>query len=124
MTLVSEGRHPGHFLLSEANGTRSRDVVTLLAGSGSLAAGAILGRVTASQKFAPHDPTEDDGRETAVAVLLANVEVPALADVEAVVIVRDAEVKAATLGYSAATDTAPEKAAVLAALAAVGIIGR
>lgn len=124
MPLITEGRHPGHFLLSEASGTRSRDVVTLVAGSGSLAAGAVLGRITTSKKFAPHDPTEVDGRETALAVLLVNVEVPALADVEAVVIARDAEVKAATLGFSAVTDTAPEKAAVLAALAEVGIIGR
>lgn len=124
MTLVSEGRRPGHFLLSEANGTRSRDVATLIAGSGSLAAGLVLGRITASKKLAPHDPAGNDGRETAVAVLLANVDVPAAADIEAVVIARDAEVKAVSLGFAAATDTAPEKAAVLAALAAVGIIGR
>lgn len=124
MTLTSEGRHPGHFLLSEASGTRSRDVVTLLAGSGSLEAGAVLGRITATGKYAPHDPAEDDGRETAAAVLLAGVDVPALADVDAVAIVRDAEVKSGALGFATATDTAPEKSVVLADLAAAGIIGR
>ncbi len=124
MPIVTEGRHTGHFLLSEASGTRSRDVVTLLAGSGSLEAGAVLGRITASNKFVPHDPTANDGRETARAVLLGNVVVPAARDLDTVALTRDAEVKAVGLGFSLATDTAAEKAAVLADLADVGIIGR
>lgn len=124
MSVVTEGRHTGHFLLSEANGTRSRDVVTLAAGSGDLAAGAVLGKITASSKFAPHAPSASDGSETAVAILLGNVSVPAAADVDAVVVARDAEVKAASLGFAAATDTDAEKTVVLAALAANGIIGR
>lgn len=124
MPIVNEGRHTGHFLLSEANGSRSRDIITLVAGSGTVEDGDVLGKITASGKYAPHDPTEDDGRETASAVHLGKVVVPADADVEAVAITRDAEVKAVALGFSAATDTAPEKAAVLADLAEVGIIGR
>ncbi len=124
MSLVTEGRHTGHFLLSEANGTRSRDVVTLAAGAGDLRSGRVLGKITASSKYAPHDPAAVDGSETARAVLLANVVVPDDADVDAVAIVRDAEIKSAALGFAAATDTAAEKAVVLAALATTGIIGR
>lgn len=124
MALVTEGRHTGHFLLSEANGSRSRDVITLASGSGDLVAGAVLGKITASDKYVPHDPTASDGSETAVGVLLGNVSVPAAADVDAVALTRDAEVKAVSLGFASVTDTDAEKAAVLAELAAVGIIGR
>lgn len=124
MPIVTEGRHVGDFLLSEANGSRSRDNITLVAGSGTLSAGTVLGKITASKKYAPHDPTADDGSETACAVLLAGASVPAAADLLAVAFTRDCEVKAVALTYSAATDTAPEKAAIAAALAAVGIVCR
>jgi hypothetical protein len=124
MPIVTEGRHTGHFLLSEASGSRSRDVVTLAAGSGSLASGTVLGRITASKTFVAHDPAATDGRETACAILLGSVAVTADADVDAVAITRDAEVKAVALGFAPATDTAAEQAVVLAALAEHGIIGR
>ena len=124
MPIVTEGRHVGEFLLSEANGSRSRDNITLVAGSGTLPAVRVLGLITASKKYAPHDPAAVDGSETARAVLLAGVTVPAAADLPAVAFTRDCEVKAVALTYAAATDTAPEKAAVAAALAAVGIVCR
>ncbi len=45
MTTLTEGRHAGEFLASEAGGTRSREVATILSGE-DLAAGAVLGKVT------------------------------------------------------------------------------
>jgi hypothetical protein len=36
MTKLTEGRHPGEFLLSEANFHRSRDNVVVASGSGVL----------------------------------------------------------------------------------------
>ena len=41
------------FLLTEANGYLSRDTVTILAGSGKVKAGTVLGKITASGKFMP-----------------------------------------------------------------------
>ena len=42
---LTEGSHAGEFLLSEANGGRSRELITLLLGQ-NLKAGAVLGKVT------------------------------------------------------------------------------
>lgn len=41
----TEGKYAGEFLISEANGTRSREQVTLAAGN-NLEAGAIVGKIT------------------------------------------------------------------------------
>ena len=53
MTKFTEGRHPGEGLFSEANGHRSRDVITIAAGSGVVGPGTVVGKITASGKFAP-----------------------------------------------------------------------
>lgn len=42
----TEGRHPGEFLMSEAAGWRSREKGTIIAGSGVIAPGTILGLVS------------------------------------------------------------------------------
>lgn len=42
MTILTEGRHPLEFLLSEAEGTRSRERRTIASGSGKLQPGAVL----------------------------------------------------------------------------------
>lgn len=68
------------YLVSEANGTRSRDVVTIAKGVHALP-GTVLGKVTATGHYVPLAPTkgsgEDetpDGSQTAAAVLFAEVE--------------------------------------------------
>lgn len=48
MTIKTEGIHAGEFLLSEANGTRSREEVVIHAGSGILAAGTLIAKITAA----------------------------------------------------------------------------
>jgi len=45
MTTFTENLHAGNFIASEANGTRSRETVTILSGQ-DLRAGAVLGKVT------------------------------------------------------------------------------
>lgn len=44
MTTKTEAIHPGEFILSEAEGSRSRDTVTILSGQ-NLKAGAVLGKL-------------------------------------------------------------------------------
>jgi len=34
MTVLIEGRHPGEFLMTEANGQRSRETITIASGAG------------------------------------------------------------------------------------------
>lgn len=53
MTIKTEGIHPGEFLLSEANGSRSREVVVITAGSGLLQAGTLISQLTAANALTP-----------------------------------------------------------------------
>jgi hypothetical protein len=123
MTTLVEGRHTAEYLLSEAEGHRSRDNIKIASGSNVVKVGAVLGKITASGKFVPHAPAATDGSETAVAVNYAQVDATS-ADVVAAAHVRDCEVRASELILNAATDTDAEKAAVYASLASVGIIVR
>ena len=94
---LTEGVYPAEFIISEAQGTRSRDTGTLASGN-NLVASAVLGIVTASGKYAEHDPGAVDGTEDAVAVLYADVDASA-ADADCVVVSRDAEVDGNQLAW-------------------------
>lgn len=48
MSIKTEGVHAGEFLLSEANGSRSREEITITAGVGMLAAGTLIALITAA----------------------------------------------------------------------------
>lgn len=116
------------YLVSEANGTRSREVVTIAQGQ-NLLPGAVLGKVTATGKYVAVDPVNGsgeggtpDGSQTAVAVLFAAVDTTA-AEKPGVITARDTEVAAHALAWPAGT-TEPQKTAALAQLAAVGIVAR
>jgi hypothetical protein len=74
-------------------------------------------------KYRSADPTNTDGSQTAVAVLLDGVDATS-ADAAAVAIVREAEVNGNCLTYDAGVDDAPKKAAEIAALKSAGIIVR
>lgn len=118
MTTLTEGVHANEFRVSEANGDRSREVVTIVSGE-NLKAGHVLGKITASGKYAEHDPAAVDGTETAVAVLYDDTDASA-ADTKAVAYVRDCELNGDLLTYIAGI-SAPNKAAAIADLAGVGI---
>jgi hypothetical protein len=130
MAVLTEPRHPAEFLLSEANGNRSRDVITL-ASNGSTAiayeAGAVLALVTATGKYVYYDNAGSDGTEAAATVLYEGVTVPATGDLKAVAITRDAEVKADSLVFDPSLSGGTLTTAIAAAvvdLAAKGIIVR
>lgn len=111
------------FLLSEAAGNRSRNTVTIVSGEGKLEAGTVIGKVTASSKFASSANAEvvgKEGAETATAVLAYGVDATD-ADVEAVVVDRDAEAKLSMLSYDASVDDQTKTDAKVAQLDAVGI---
>ncbi|MFP1646820.1 head decoration protein, partial [Pontitalea aquivivens] len=67
MTTLTEGKHAGGFLVWEALRDYTRETVTLAAGT--LEPGTVLGRITASGKYAAHDTAAVDGTETAAAIL-------------------------------------------------------
>ncbi len=122
MTTYTEPFRPYEVLLSEQPGTLSRETVTVVSGAGVLNPGTVLGKVTASGKYAPYDNTANTGIEVAACVLLQGVDATS-ADVAAVACERLAEVKDAQLKWHANNDAAA-KTAGKADLAAKFIIAR
>ncbi|MGY6709714.1 MAG: head decoration protein [Rhizobiaceae bacterium] len=111
-----------HYIVSEANGFRSRDVGIIASGSGVLKAGSVLGRVTASGKYVPFDPDGEDGSENAAAILYEGCDATE-SDVRRTLTARDTEVHADVLQWADGVDD-NDKTAALTALADFGIVGR
>lgn len=112
----------GHYLVSEANGYRSREQGYIAAGSGVVKAGAVLGRVTATGLLKPFAPAANDGTEQAVAILYEGCDATT-ADARRTYTARDAEVHADVLVWAAGI-TDLQKTAAMAKLATLGIVGR
>ena len=123
MTVLIEGRHPGEFLMTEANGQRSRENITIASGAGIITPGTVLGRITASGKYLASAVGATDGSQTAVAIALYGCDATS-GDADISAITRDAEVNASILTYHPDRDQAAEKTAAQGDLAMVGIIVR
>ena len=96
MTTLTEAVRPGEFIIAEANGTISREVVTIAAAAGAMVAGTVLAKLTSGGKYVEYDDVGSDGTETAAAILYAACPDSA-SDQLAVVIVRHAEVEESLL---------------------------
>ncbi len=126
MESFTDKPRPLAFILSEANGLLSRDTVTIVSGAGKLEAGTVLGKITASGKYIASPNAQvagSEGAETASAVLAYAVDATS-ADVEAVVVNKDAEVKEPVLLFHASVNDATKRNAKLTQLRAVGIKAR
>jgi hypothetical protein len=123
MTVLVETRHPGEFILSEANGQRSREAITIASGAGIIAAGTVLGKVTASGKYIASAVGATDGSEVPSAIAIYGADASA-SDVTVSAIIRDAEVNGKCLTYHADRDQPVEKTAANVALATLGVIVR
>ncbi|MBD8556900.1 head decoration protein [Rhizobium sp. CFBP 8762] len=126
MKTVHETARPLAFLLTEANGYISREVLTIAAGSGKLEAGTVLGKVTATSKHIPSPAAlvaGSEGAETANAVLGYGVDATTV-DVEVVCITNDAEVKRPMLIFHPSVNDAGKTNAKLNQLRSVTIKAR
>ena len=123
MTVLVETRHPGEFILSEANGQRSREAIIIASGAGVIAAGTVLGKITVSGKYIASAVGATDGSEAPAAIAIYGVDATS-ADITVSAIVRDAEVNGNCLTYHADRDQPAEKVAANAALATLGVIVR
>jgi hypothetical protein len=121
MPVLVEGPHKGEFVVSEGNGSISREVVAILSGR-SLEAGTVLGKVTASGKYRDLDPALTNGAEIAAAILYDATDASG-GDAEAVAILRLAEINAAEIIWPDGI-TANQKQTALGQLAALNIIAR
>lgn len=113
-TVLNEAPYAAAFLIREGNGSISRDTGTI-ANTGAtelvLEAGTVLGRLTADGTHVAYDNTGTDGSETAAAILLHPVVVPAGSGRRATLIVRHAEVNGSELVFVPAVDAAGRTAA-------------
>lgn len=125
MTTLTEGMHAGEFILSEANGQRSREVATVASGQNLVAGQAVQLSATKLVAFTATLNTDGDVITAPVGILFDNVDASstgANADVTGCVyIARDAEVSLDKITIPTGTDENP---AAIEALAALGIIAR
>lgn len=108
MTVFTEGRHAGEFIISEGNGWISREGVTIVTGQ-NLAAGTVLGKIAVSGKYAAYSNAAVDGTEVAAGILFEAVDATS-ADKPGVMIARHAEVNGDELTGNDANGTADLKA--------------
>lgn len=121
MTTKTEGYHAEHFLVSEANGHRSRESVPIAAGE-VLQAGAVIAKHPVTGRYYGYDNDGTSVTNAAAGVLLDNVDASA-GVVYAAAIVRDAEVNLDELIFETTEDTG-DKSAAVTDLKALGIICR
>ena len=88
---LNEGKYTAEFLLSEGNGSISREVGILAAHVASINPGTVLGKVTATGHLVPYSNAAVDGSQTAVGVLYAKAPISA-APHDVTYIARSAEV--------------------------------
>ena len=121
MTVVTEDlARQGWYIVAEHSGYYGRDEGVLAAGT--LKAGAVLGRVTATGKYVAFNPGAADGSEEAAAVLYDGADASG-GEVDIVVTARATEVRASALAWADGV-TDPQKTAAIASLGALGIVAR
>lgn len=72
MTILTQGNRTAEFLLSEANGARSREAIVVNAAAGKLAAGTLLAKITAANAATPSAAGGNTGNGTLGAVTVGN----------------------------------------------------
>jgi outer membrane protein assembly factor BamB len=90
MPILNETTHAGEFLLSEGNGNISREQVVIASGE-VLAAGTLVGKVTATSKYVAYADGNVDGSEVAAGILYDAVDATD-GDANGVIVARLAEV--------------------------------
>lgn len=121
---LTEGRHAAEFVLSEANGNRSRENGTVVSGQ-NLVAGQVVqdngaGKLTA---FTALENTAGDLITEAAGILLYDADATD-GDVDVAYIRRDAEVNGNILTFPTESTAGGERANAVASLALLGIIVR
>ena len=110
------------FIKAEEEQSYSRKDITVASGQ-NLAVGTVLGKITASGKYAAYDNDAVDGTQTAAGILTAAVNASA-ADAPGVAVVRQAIAAKEQLIFGAGVTTQGEKDAAYVDLEAIGIVCR
>ena len=123
MAMLTEGPHPGGFLIWEVLRDYTRETVTLASGAGKLAPGTVLGKVTTGGKYTVLTPAATNGSQTAAGILWDKTDATD-ADASGVVLVRGPAIanRHELVWPEAATEA--QITAATTALAALGIVLR
>ena len=117
-----EGFHTGEYLVSEAEGTLSREEVIVSQTGGALVSGTVLGKVTATGKYKIAVETAVDGSKVAAALVISDASIGIATDTKLVVLVKGpAEVSQGALVLDATYNDQAKKDAVYASLEALNI---
>jgi hypothetical protein len=122
MPVITEGLNLGDLLKYEAPNLYSRDQLTVAAGQ-NLVLGAVVGIDALTEKVKALDPAATDGTEVAAGVLTAAVDATLIDRPDGVAITRHAVVADHALTWPVGI-TAPQKAAAIAQLKALGVLVR
>jgi len=87
MTMLTEGKHAGGFLVWEVLRDYTRETVTITSGAGKLDPGTVLGRITTGGKYTSFAPGASNGSQNASGILWDSVDASA-ADAPAVILLR------------------------------------
>jgi hypothetical protein len=87
MTMLTEGKHAGGFIVWEVLRDYTRDTVTIASGAGRLEPGTVLGKITTGGKFTTLAPAATNGTQNAAGILWDAVDA-STADAAAVVVLR------------------------------------
>lgn len=89
---LTEGKHTAEFLLSEGNGTISREEVVISSTASAMVAGTVVGKMADGKYKAYANANGAGDADAAAGILYTNV-ADSTADQKAVIIARQAEVK-------------------------------
>ena len=123
MATLTEGPHPGGFLIWEVLRDYTRETVTLASGAGKLAPGTVLGRITTGGKYTVLTPGATNGSQNAAGLLWGPADATD-ADASGVVIVRGPTIVNRHEIVWPEGITEAQTTTALTALAALGIIQR
>ena len=87
MTMLTEGKHTGGFLVWEVLRDYTRETVTIASGAGKLEPGTVLGRITTGGKYTSFAPGASNGSQNASGILWDSVDASAV-DASAVILLR------------------------------------
>lgn len=122
MTAITNDLTLGDLLKYEEENLYSRDQVTVVNGQ-NLKLGAVIGRVSATQKVKALDPSATDGSEVAAGVVLQSIDASSAEKTNGLIVSRQAIVADHALIWPASITT-EEKTAAIAQLEAIGVLVR
>ena len=123
MATLTEGPHPGGFLIWEVLRDYTRETATLTSGAGKLAPGTVLGQITTGGKYTVLTPGATNGSQNAAGLLWGPADATD-ADAPGVVIVRGPTIVNRHEIIWPEGITEAQTTTALTALAALGIIQR